>query len=44
MREAGDLSAAEANAIEAELNRYAADPNALVITPGVLQIVARKPA
>lgn len=42
MREAGDISAAEATAITAELDSYERDPNALVITPGVLQIVARK--
>lgn len=44
MREAGAIDAAEAAAVEAILDRYAADPNAHVITPGVLQIVARKPA
>jgi len=44
MREAGEIDAAEAARIIAVLDRCAADPNALVITPGVLQIVARKPA
>jgi ubiquinone/menaquinone biosynthesis C-methylase UbiE len=44
MEHDGDLSAAEARGIEAILDRYEADPDALVITPGVLQIVARKPA
>jgi SAM-dependent methyltransferase len=38
----GDLTAAEGEAIEALLDRAAADPQALVITPGLLQIVARK--
>jgi ubiquinone/menaquinone biosynthesis C-methylase UbiE len=42
MRDAGDIGAAESAEIEAELDRYQADPNALVITPGVLQIVATK--
>jgi SAM-dependent methyltransferase len=43
MRDAGDVTPAEAAAIEAVLDTYAADPNALVITPGVLQVVAHKP-
>ena len=38
----GDLSAAEGQAIAAVLDRYERDPDALVITPGLLQIVARK--
>ncbi len=42
MQEAGDISAAEAAAVIAELDRYERDPRALVITPGVLQIVAHK--
>jgi ubiquinone/menaquinone biosynthesis C-methylase UbiE len=42
MRDAGDITAAEAAEIEAVLDRYAADANALVITPGVLQVVAVK--
>jgi ubiquinone/menaquinone biosynthesis C-methylase UbiE len=42
MHEAGDVTAAEAAEIKSVLDRYAADPNALVITPGVLQIVAAK--
>ena len=40
MREAGDIGVGEAAEVEAELDRYMTDPNALVITPGVLQIVA----
>jgi ubiquinone/menaquinone biosynthesis C-methylase UbiE len=43
MREAGAVTAAEATKITAVLDRYEADPNALVITPGVLQVIARKP-
>jgi len=44
MEHDGDISAAEARAVESVLDRTEADPNALVITPGVLQIVARKAA
>jgi SAM-dependent methyltransferase len=39
----GDVSAAEADELSALLECYEADPDALVITPGVLQIIARKP-
>ena len=42
MVEGGDITATEAEAIRALLDRAEADPNALVITPGVLQIVATK--
>jgi len=42
MVEGGDITAAESEAITVLLDRAEADPNALVITPGVLQIVARK--
>ena len=42
MLESGDLNAEEAKAIVAVFDRYEADPNAFVITPGLLQIVARK--
>ncbi|HEY4942467.1 MAG TPA: class I SAM-dependent methyltransferase [Rhizomicrobium sp.] len=42
MIESGDVSAAEGTALEQLLAAYEADANALVITPGVLQIVARK--
>jgi ubiquinone/menaquinone biosynthesis C-methylase UbiE len=42
MERDGDVSAAEGKDIAALLDRYQADPNALVITPGVLQIVATK--
>ena len=38
----GDISAAEGEAVAALLDRYEADPNALVITPGLLQIAACK--
>ena len=38
----GDISAAEAEGVATLLDRYEADPNALVITPGLLQIAARK--
>ncbi len=38
----GDLSAAEGKTLSTILSDYEADPNAFVITPGVLQIVARK--
>jgi ubiquinone/menaquinone biosynthesis C-methylase UbiE len=38
----GDLTAAEASELGAVLDRYEQDPNALVIAPGLLQIVARK--
>jgi ubiquinone/menaquinone biosynthesis C-methylase UbiE len=41
--ETGDVMPEEAKAISAELARAEADPNAIVMTPGVLQIVARKP-
>jgi SAM-dependent methyltransferase len=39
----GDVTPAQGATIAAVLDRTEADPNALVITPGVLQIVARKP-
>lgn len=39
----GDITAAEAENIADDLARAEADPRTLVITPGVLQIVARKP-
>lgn len=42
MRDAGALTAREADEIAAVLDRYEADPNTLVITPGVLQVVATK--
>lgn len=41
--ETGDMAKSEAAALETVLDRYDADPDALVITPGLLQIVARKP-
>lgn len=40
MKEAGELTAGEAKEIESILDRYERDPNALVISPGLLQIVA----
>ena len=39
----GDVSAAEGEALVKLLDDTEADPDALVITPGVLQIAARKP-
>ncbi|MDE2161968.1 MAG: methyltransferase domain-containing protein [Alphaproteobacteria bacterium] len=42
MERDGDISAAEGKEIAALLDRYQADPDALVITPGVLQIIATK--
>jgi ubiquinone/menaquinone biosynthesis C-methylase UbiE len=42
--ELGDITRGEAQRIAAVLDRYDADPDALVITPGLLQIVARKPS
>ena len=42
MAAGGDLTAAEAQEISGILACYEADPRAFVITPGVLQIVARK--
>jgi ubiquinone/menaquinone biosynthesis C-methylase UbiE len=42
MENDGDITTKEAQNIVKLLDRYEADPNALVITPGVLQIVARK--
>ena len=39
----GDITPEEAEIIRADLDRAEANPNALVITPGVLQIAARKP-
>ena len=42
MVEDGDLDCSEGEAVAALLDRAAADPNSLVITPGLLQIVARK--
>ncbi len=42
MAESGELDAAEARTIAAIFDRYEADPDAFVITPGLLQIVARK--
>ncbi len=42
MAESGDLSLEEAKTLKALFDRYEADPNAFVITPGLLQIVARK--
>ena len=42
MRDAGDAGAEECAEITAVLDRYEADSEALVITPGVLQIVASK--
>jgi SAM-dependent methyltransferase len=39
----GDVTPAQGPTIATALDRAEADPNALVITPGVLQIVARKP-
>jgi hypothetical protein len=41
--ESGDVTPDEARTIAADLARADADPNTLVITPGVLQIAARKP-
>ena len=38
----GDISQAEGEAVTALLDGTEADPNAFVITPGVLQIIARK--
>ncbi|HEY0303145.1 MAG TPA: methyltransferase domain-containing protein [Rhizomicrobium sp.] len=40
----GDVTPAEGEALQRVFQDYEADPNALVITPGILQIVARKPA
>lgn len=42
MRDAGAITAHEAEVITAVLDRYEAGPGALVITPGVLQVVATK--
>ena len=42
MQSDADISAEEAGEIAALLDRYERDPNALVITPGVLQVLARK--
>lgn len=42
MEAAGDISTKEMLCLAALLDRYTADPNAFVITPGVLQFVARK--
>jgi ubiquinone/menaquinone biosynthesis C-methylase UbiE len=39
----GDIDAPEGERIRGILERYRTDPNALTITPGLLQIVARKP-
>ena len=44
MAENGTIPRAEAERIGTILTQYEADPASLVITPGVLQIVARKPA
>ena len=44
MQESGDVSVAEGAVLARILSDTEADPNALVMTPGVLQIVARKPA
>jgi SAM-dependent methyltransferase len=44
MAENGTISRAEAERIDTILAQYESDPVSLVITPGVLQIVARKPA
>jgi ubiquinone/menaquinone biosynthesis C-methylase UbiE len=41
--DSGDVTLAEADSIRADLARAESDPNAVVITPGVLQIVARRP-
>jgi ubiquinone/menaquinone biosynthesis C-methylase UbiE len=38
----GDIGKAEAEGVAALLDRYEADPNALVVTPGLLQIAACK--
>jgi ubiquinone/menaquinone biosynthesis C-methylase UbiE len=43
LTESGHITPREAAAIAADLARAEADPNALVVTPGALQIVARKP-
>ena len=43
LAETGAISAEEAHAVDAILTKYDAQPDALTITPGVLQIVARKP-
>jgi ubiquinone/menaquinone biosynthesis C-methylase UbiE len=40
---AGTITQAEAGAVIAELDRAEADPDALMLTPGVLQFIARKP-
>ncbi len=42
MAESGEPDAAEARTIVAIFDRRKCDPNAFVITPGLLQIVARK--
>ena len=42
MVDGGDITPAEAGAVRALLDQAETDPNALVITPGVLQIVAGK--
>ena len=42
MIESGDVFASEGETIAHLLSNYESNPNALVITPGVLQIVARK--
>lgn len=39
----GDVTAAEGDALVRLLDAYEADPGALVLTPGILQIAARKP-
>lgn len=43
MQAAGDIDEAGAHAVAACLSRFEANPDALVLTPPVLQIVARKP-
>ena len=43
LRATGVLSSAQADEISAVLSAYEADPKALVISPGVLQMVARRP-
>ncbi len=43
LRQSGDIDDNEAHPIARMLERAEADPNALVISPGVLQIRARKP-
>ncbi|HEY2071495.1 MAG TPA: methyltransferase domain-containing protein [Rhizomicrobium sp.] len=43
MAERGEITPEESHRIDAILTDHEADPNAFVVTPGVLQIVARKP-